>query len=193
MAQIRLLISDFDGTLVDTFHANFEAYKLSFNDCGLDLAEEEYRKCFGYRYDDFMAALNIKDNQVKLRIREKKSLYYPYFFKKIIVNTPLLLFLKSFRSNGGITVLASTARKINLMSAINYIGAKDVFDYISTGEDVMHGKPDPEIYNNILCRFNVKPEEALIFEDSDVGIGAAVNAGINYIKIDKTHFNGIKG
>ncbi len=192
MAQIHLLISDFDGTLVNTFYANFEAYRRSFDDCGLNLTEEEYLKCFGLRFDDFMNALNITDNEVKFRIRNLKSLYYPNYFKQLIVNVPLLSFLRSFKVSGGITALASTARKINLMNAVNFIGAEDAFNYISAGEDVLHGKPNPEIYNNILTRFDVKPEETLVFEDSDVGINAAVNAGINYIRIDNTYFDGIK-
>ena len=35
--MIRLLISDFDGTLVDTFEANFRAYSDAFASCGLSL------------------------------------------------------------------------------------------------------------------------------------------------------------
>lgn len=192
MSQIKLLISDFDGTLVNTFRANYEAYKRSFADCDLKITEEEYRKCFGFRYDDLMNELKVKDDAVKHRISELKSEYYPLFFEHLIVNETLLAFLRNFKDSGGITALASTARKKNLMNAINYIGAEDTFTYISAGEDVKHGKPNPEIYNNILNYFNIKPEEALIFEDSEVGIGAAVNAGINYIKIDNTYFNGIK-
>ena len=35
MAQVKLLITDFDGTLVDTFKANFLAYQKAFDKYGL--------------------------------------------------------------------------------------------------------------------------------------------------------------
>lgn len=193
MSKVKLLISDFDGTLVNTFRANYEAYKRSFSECGLNITEEDYRKSFGMRFDDFMKIMNISDIEVKQSIRELKSDYYPLFFEHLILNKPLLSFLRNFKTAGGYTALASTARKKNLMNVINYLGIKDAFSFISAGEDVKKGKPDPEIYENILVRFDMKPEEALVFEDSEVGIGAAANAGINYIQIDNTYFDGIKG
>lgn len=52
-SEIKLLITDFDGTLVDTFQANFMAYKKAFNQVGLALSEIEYRQCFGFRFDKF--------------------------------------------------------------------------------------------------------------------------------------------
>ena len=42
-SEIKLLIVDFDGTLVDTFRANFMAYQEAFNQVGLALKEVDYR------------------------------------------------------------------------------------------------------------------------------------------------------
>jgi len=42
MNNIKLIISDFDGTLVNTFRANYEAYRRSFEDVGLWLMEDVY-------------------------------------------------------------------------------------------------------------------------------------------------------
>ena len=41
--EIELLISDFDGTLVDTFSANYMAYQKAFAEQGLCLSESQYR------------------------------------------------------------------------------------------------------------------------------------------------------
>ena len=40
MSQIKLLVTDFDGTLVDTFEANFLAYQKAFSRFGLNLSEQ---------------------------------------------------------------------------------------------------------------------------------------------------------
>jgi len=190
MSQIKLLITDFDGTLVDTFEANFLAYQKAFEKYGLELSEQQYRDCFGFRFDDFMAHMNISDDDIKRGIRAAKGDYYPLFFDKLVVNQTLLNFIKDFKNAGGLTAVASTARKKNLMNAMNHIGATDAFSMILAGEDVTHGKPNPEIYNTVLEKMNVLPGDALIFEDSPVGISAAEAAHVNYIQVTKDYFYG---
>ena len=78
--KIRLLITDFDGTLVDTFRANYMAYRKAFEEMGLVLPETEYSRCFGYRFERFMEAVGIEDKQIALKIKELKSIYYPNYF-----------------------------------------------------------------------------------------------------------------
>lgn len=193
MAQVKLLITDFDGTLVDTFEANFLAYQKAFAMFGLELTEQQYRDCFGFRFDDFMSHMGINDNDTKNGIRLAKGDFYPLFFDKLIVNDPLLTLLKTFKNSGGLTAVASTARKENLMNALNFIDAADTFSLILTGEDVKQGKPNPAIYNKVLETLNVLPAEALIFEDSSVGISAANAAHVDYVQITKEYFYGNTG
>lgn len=188
MSQIKLLITDFDGTLVDTFEANYKAYKKAFEGYGIKLTKEEYTRCFGYRFDDFMNEMNIHDEKIKKGIRNLKGDYYPLFFNDLLINKPLLELLRTFKNSGGMTAVASTARHKNLMNALTYINATDAFSLILSGEDVKYGKPNPEIYNTVLEKLQVANTDALIFEDSPIGIEAAKNADINYIKITKEYF-----
>lgn len=182
--ETRLLITDFDGTLVDTFHANYHAYKEAFLQVGLDLNEDLYRKCYGLRFDGFMEMMGIKDIYIRERIRSLKGEYYPKHFGLLRINQPLIDFIRMFRYGGGLTAVASTARNKNLTNALSYIGASADFDLILAGEDVREGKPSPEIYNTVMARMGISPDETLIFEDSDVGIRAAKAARAHYIKIN---------
>lgn len=186
--MIKLLITDFDGTLVDTFEANYRAYIQAMDSIGLELSRERYRECFGFRFDRFMEALGISDESKKSRIREAKAECYPDHFNCLVVNRPLLEFIRAFRRGGGLTAIASTARENNLMNALRYIGADNDFDMILAGESVKKGKPDPEIYQTVLDKFNIAPDDALVFEDSEVGFKAAEAAGIKFITINPPFF-----
>lgn len=186
---IRLLISDFDGTLVDTFEANYRAYTGAFESVGLDLGRERYRECFGFRFDRFMEALGISDNATREVIREKKAEMYPCYFDCLRVNRPLIDFISAFHASGGMTAIASTARGKNLRNALDYLGIRADFDLVLAGESVSKGKPDPEIYLTVLNKMGVKPDEALVFEDSGVGFKAAEAAGIRYIRINSRFFD----
>lgn len=182
--EIKLVITDFDGTLVGTFQANYHAYCEAFKQVGLSLSEEQYRKCYGLRFDGFMAEMGIEDPELRKRIRTIKGECYPNYFSQLKVNQPLLDFIRMFRQGGCKTAVASTARGKNLSNALNHIGATGDFDLILAGEDVKEGKPSPEIYNTVMQRMGVTPEQTLIFEDSDVGLQAAQAAGAHYIKIN---------
>ena len=192
MAEVKLLITDFDGTLVDTFAANYAAYNKAFSEVGLSITEEQYRKCFGYRFERFMTEMGVVDVTVASKIRSLKGRYYPEFFDRLVVNRPLLEFLRAFRRGGAKTAIASTARRINLENALAYIGADGDFDLILAGEDVKDGKPSPEIYQTAVERMGVLPSEAIVFEDSAVGFAAAEAAGICHVKVNE-FFYGDRG
>lgn len=181
--MIRAIITDFDGTLVDTFEANLRAYQRAFDDVNMTLTAEKYRQCFGYRFERFMAAMAVQDERTAKYIREAKKEYYPKYFNFLKPNHALIGLIESFKALGGKTVIASTARKENLMNVVNYLGISDKFDLIYAGADVKEGKPSPEIYIKAMDALGVTPEETLIFEDSLVGLQAAEASGAAYMKV----------
>lgn len=181
--MIRAIITDFDGTLVDTFTANLRAYQKAFQQVGRVLTEEEYKKCFGYRFEQFMVMEGIMDREITNQIQELKKQYYPQYFNYLKPNTSLIELIRSFRSMGGISAIASTARKDNLTNALEYLNITSIFDCVLSGADVEKGKPDPEIYLTAMNRMCILPEETLIFEDSPVGIEAAKLSGAHYMKV----------
>lgn len=186
--MINTIITDFDGTLVDTFEANLKAYQKAFAECGLSISEQQYRQCFGLRYDGFMAAMGITDADTANRIKEAKKQYYPEFFQCLKPNKALIELISSFKAMGGKTAVASTARKENLMNVIKYLGIADCFGLIYAGSDVKEGKPSPEIYLKAMDALKSTPEDTLIFEDSEVGIQAAKASGAHCMIIPNTQF-----
>ena len=186
--MIRAIITDFDGTLVDTFEANLKAYQKAFQLVGINLTEDAYRQCFGFRFDRLMKAMSISDNIKANLIREAKRQYYPDFFNYLKPNHALISLLDTFHTLGGKTAIASTARKENLLNAIDYLGVGNIFDVIYTGVDVTQGKPSPEIYHKTMQAINVTPAETLIFEDSQVGIEAAKASGANLMIVTPEQF-----
>lgn len=186
--MIKAFITDFDGTLVDTFEANLLAYQEAFAKVGLTLTAEQYRECFGYRFERFMQAVGVTDVAQQQRIKEEKLLAYPKHFSHLRPNTALIQLLRSMRAVGCKTAIASTARKENLLNAINHLGLADAFDIIYAGIDVKQGKPSPEIYIKTMEALGVAPSETLIFEDSEVGIKAAKASGAQYMVVSPQQF-----
>lgn len=186
--MVKAIITDFDGTLVDTFEANLRAYQKAFQEVGLNLTAERYRECFGYRYDRFMQEMGVTDKTIADSIKELKKKYYPEYFEYLKPNIALINLIAGIKKMGGKTAIASTARKENLMNVISYLGIAHHFDLIFAGVDVQKGKPDPEIYLKSMAALGVTPDETFIFEDSQVGIDAAKASGASYMIVSPNQF-----
>lgn len=182
--MIKAIITDFDGTLIDTKNANALAYIDAFASVGIEITEEQYNEYFGLRFDDLCKKLGVTDKKLQKKIKTAKKKYYPSHFDKTKLNSTLVSILSWYRDKGVIICVASTASPENLTALIEYYELEDSFDGVICGNDVKYGKPKPDIYLTTLDACNCKPEEVLVFEDSDVGIEAAQAAGItNIIKV----------
>lgn len=182
--MIKAIITDFDGTLIDTKKANALAYVDAFNSVGVEITEEQYNECFGLRFDDLCKKLGVTDKKLMKKIKAAKQDFYPTHFDETKLNATLIPILSWYRDKGVIICVASTASPENIGALIDYYELEDAFDGIICGEDVKHGKPKPDIYLATLEACNCEPDEVVVFEDSDVGIEAAQAAGItNIIKV----------
>ncbi len=57
------------------------------------------------------------------------------------------------------------------------------FDALACGDEILHGKPAPDIYELAAQRLGVEPRDCLALEDSNVGIRAAVSASMKAIMV----------
>ncbi len=189
---VKAIITDFDGTLVDTFEANYEAYMLAFKryyyEIGYGLTREQYQTCFGLRFDAFMDYMKVNDEKLRDKIKKEKARVYPMCFRRLNPNNVLISFIRSSKASGVKTAIASTAQRNNLMNVLTYLNLVDLFDLIVAGDSVKVGKPNPEIYRTTMSLLDVTPEETLILEDSEVGLQAAEACGANYIKVTESFF-----
>ena len=64
---------------------------------------------------------------------------------------------------------------------------KELFDAILTSEDFARSKPDPDCYLKAAARFNVSPEECIVFEDSFNGLKSGRAAGMRVVGIATTN------
>src|SRR5208283_1527177 len=61
------------------------------------------------------------------------------------------------------------------------------FQFVLTAEDIVHGKPNPEIYLTAARCFGVRPAEMMVLEDSQNGCIAAASAGAFAVAVPGHH------
>lgn len=79
--------------------------------------------------------------------------------------------------------LATNSPKKIMNVVLEKANLLSIFKAVVTADDVKQVKPNSEIYLKIAQLLNVSPSKCIVIEDSDYGIKAAKNAGMDVIKI----------
>ena len=104
-----------------------------------------------------------------------------------MVNTPPLPgvtdLIQSARRQGLKLAVASSSERAWVFGHLERLGLLGLFDCLRVREDVRRTKPDPELFLSAAACLGVKPEQALVFEDSAHGITAARAAGMHCVAV----------
>lgn len=79
--------------------------------------------------------------------------------------------------------VASSAHAEVISAALQAIGLMDSFGAIVSSDEVMHGKPAPDVYLEAARRLKVDPSACLVVEDSYNGVRAAKAAGMMVVLV----------
>ena len=184
MAQLKLILLDFDGTLADTRQANARAYIEALGEVGITLSEEEYlERYFGVRCMEFMRSVGIANDEEIARLRRRKIELYPRHFGSVVLNTPLWEWCRMMRRMGSKVWIVSTGHIDNIRNVMRYLKLDEGIDGIISGDDVQHPKPSPECFLRAMEIEGATPAETIIFEDSQVGLEAARRSGAQYVAV----------
>lgn len=181
--QIKAILFDLDGTLVDTHKANFEAYRHALFLEGVVICWDDFERTIGLESKDFLPILypGITSEQMA-RVAFEKSRKYRKLVHKTEINhglKNLLIASRQYLQTG----LVTTAKRENADAVLRYHGLKPYFDIVITKEDVVQNKPASECYLLALERLGLRSDEVIVFEDSETGLIAAESAGIKVIMV----------
>lgn len=180
----KLAIFDLDGTLFDTNDVNYYSYKEALKPFGADIDKDYFAsQCNGRKYTEFLPGIMGGEEHINEVHQRKKNLYAENL-KYARANEDLFSIIKAIKNEYHIA-LVTTASKKNSNDILNYFGYDDLFDLMLTQEDIERTKPDPQGFLMAMRHFSVEPENTLIFEDSEVGIQAAVASKANVVRVVK--------
>jgi HAD superfamily hydrolase (TIGR01509 family) len=97
---------------------------------------------------------------------------------------PLFKLIKEAKEAGLKVALVTSSEKVITQELLKLTSLNDFFHLELTRDDCPKHKPDPWPYLVALEHFNLKAHETVIFEDSQVGLEAAVASGANVIKVE---------
>ncbi|KAJ8504824.1 hypothetical protein OPV22_005710 [Ensete ventricosum] len=184
--MVSHVILDLDGTLLNTDGVMNEVLKVFLVKYGKRWDNKISQKIIG-RTPLEVATTIVKDYSLSLTTEELMSAISPMFSDqwcniKALPGSNRLI--KHLRSNGVPMALASNSSKSCIEAKISFHqGWNESFSVIIGGDEVITGKPSPEIFLEAAKRMNVDPANCLVIEDSLPGVVAGKAAGMEVVAV----------
>jgi putative hydrolase of the HAD superfamily len=180
---IKAIIFDFDGLIIDTETAWYEAYKEALGFYNADLPLDEFAKCIGTHdtvlFEYFKSQLGESCNVQE--IESRASDIHRVKMATVQAREGVKEYLEEAKSSGYRIALASSSSREWVTHFLGELGLLEYFESITTRDDVENVKPAPDLYLKAVKRLNISPSEAIAFEDSLNGLNAAVAAGLKCV------------
>ena len=186
---VSMLIFDYDGTLVDSLQIHVNNWKQVLYEVGVDIPEAELRKRFGMTAKDILEEVLPKHLHNKMEsIAKKESKLFTAKLSELWLMPKAKEVLDEIKSKSVPMAIATSIQKESLDESLFFLGIKDYFDHVITGEEVSRGKPNPDILLEITKRASVKPESCLAVGDTVYDAEAAIRAGMKVIIVGSPAF-----
>jgi len=184
---MKAVIFDMDGVLFDTERLCKDCWCEVAAEKGLQGMDEVFPKCIGTNNADTRRIVMDyygEDFPYEAFSEEASVLFHQYVEQngmpmKVGVRE-LLDYLK--KENYQIA-LASSTRRASVEKCLRLAGIEGYFDTLTTGDMVLHSKPEPEIYLIACESLDLAPQECYAIEDSYNGIRSAYSAGMKAIMV----------
>lgn len=176
--EFQAAIFDMDGLLLDTERVCMRVFQEACSACDLPFYEEAYLSIIGCNAKTINGILSQAYGDDLPRLHNEWRLRYNavVMHEAIPHKAGVVSLLEWLKARSIPLAVATSTQKEVALVKLQLAGLEAYFDIITTGCEVIQGKPHPEIYLLAAQRLGVAPETCLAFEDSNNGIKAALAA-----------------
>ena len=182
----KAIIFDMDGVILDSETISDRTWAITQKEMGLTTDKDYINMCRGTNHNDTLQILREvfgADFDAEKYMQRCVDLFYKIEETEGIPLMPYAKEILEYLKPKYTLALASSTNGRAVQRQLTNAGVIDFFKTRTTGEQVVHSKPDPEIYL-IACRsIGFEPAECVAVEDSPNGIRSAHAAGIPVIMV----------
>jgi phosphoglycolate phosphatase len=181
MENIRLIIFDLDGTLVDAYEAILRSFHHTMRSLQLkSRPDRTIRKAVGWGDENLLKPF-VSPRQLKKAL----SIYRRHHKYALVKYARLFPFaskvLGTLKKKGYRLAVASNRPTRFSRILIRHLKVNKYFDYVLCADTLRQGKPHPEILIEIMKRWSIRPDEALYVGDMAIDADCARRAGVKAV------------
>jgi len=181
MADLRAVVFDMDGVLVDSGAHHREAWSRMLGELGVTAPPGFWRKTIGRPAVEAVPLVlgePVAPAEARRLANRKHHHYATLAARGLPAVAGVIAFVETLRAHAVPLAVATSARRSDVIELLGPLGLLDRFGVVVAAEDVTRGKPDPEVYLQAARRLGAPPEDCLVFEDAIVGVQAARGSGM---------------
>lgn len=187
--KIKAVIFDMDGVLIEARDWHYESLNKALGLFGSEITRYDHLVTFdGLPTKKKLEMLSLEGGlPVKLHdfINDLKQEYtWEIVYTKCKPIFHHRYALSKLKSEGYVLSVCSNSVRKTIELMMERSGLMPYLDFFLSNQDVVKGKPDPEIYNKAIERLGLLPSECLIVEDNQNGVKAALASGAHLFKVE---------
>ncbi len=180
-------IFDCDGTLIDSMPVHYRAWDAAMqrNGLGEKLSEELFYSLGGVptrRVAELVAQHYGLTIDPEVVFHQKEDLFMEMLADVALIE-PVVAFARRAVAEGKPVSVASGGPRVVVQRSLELAGLAPLFQVVVTADDVVHGKPSPDMFLLAAQRMGVAPARCLVFEDAEPGHRAAEAAGMPSVHV----------
>jgi len=184
MGQIRGVILDVDGTLVDSNDAHARAWVDALAEFGYQVPYERVRPLIGMGGDKVMPLLTglpAGDGKGKQIAERREEIFTSRHLPQVRPLPGARELLARMKEEGLKLAVASSSKQDSLRKLLALVGGEGLLDTPTSSDDADRSKPDPDIVKAALRRLGEPPEHVVMIGDTPYDIQAGARAGVRAI------------
>jgi len=200
MTEIKAVLFDMDGVLIDAKDWHYEALNRALDLFGMSISRDEHLSTFdGLPTRDKLNILSKSRNlpeslhQFLNNLKQKFTVELAYARCKPLFHHQYAL--SRLAQQGYRLAVCSNSIRNTVELLMKLSALEEHLEFTLSNEEVTHGKPDPEMYQLACQKMNLQPSECLVIEDNEKGIRAAEACGCPVMAVstvDDVNYNRIK-
>lgn len=180
-----------NGVIINDERIHQESWRQLCKKYNLSLTEEEFKQnVFGRTEKDtfqYLLKKEINEDELVERSAERVRIAMDILKPQMVLTDGLKEFLNDLHANNVPVAIATSSRRPYTDLILDGLNIRKYFSFVITAEEVIEGKPNPEIYTKTAEAMKVAPEDCVVFEDSISGIKSGKSAGMKVIALASTH------
>jgi len=179
--KYRAVIFDMDGTLVDSERALLDLWDTVAREMGHVFSRATLMSTVGTTYRETIRLMGVAyPDAPHDDIRTETSKRYRELREQggIGLRPGALQALEEVSGYGLPIGLCTSTGSSSAAFTLESVGIMKYFDATIYGDEVVHGKPDPEPYLKVAEKLGVSPADCFVVEDSPSGARSALAAGM---------------
>ena len=187
--KIKAVIFDMDGVLIDAREWHYDSLNAALELFGSEISRYDHLVTFdGLPTKKKLEMISLEGGfPTKLHdfvndLKQQKTLEIVYSKCKPVFQHQFAL--SKLKAKGYALAVCSNSVRKTIEIMMDKSGLMPYLDFFLSNQDVVKGKPDPEIYTKAIARLGLQPQECLIVEDNENGIKAALASGAHLLRVD---------